>query len=333
MMTKIAINGFGRIGRLAFRKLFEEKNVEIVAINDLTNAKTLATLLEFDSAHGKWMSGKISAEEGAIIVDGKKIIVCVEKDPKALPWGKLGVDVVIESTGRFADKAGASLHLEAGAKKVMISAPAKGEGIKTIVYNVNHKDLTKDDTIISGASCTTNCLAPVAKVLDEKFGIEKGYMTTVHAVTNDQRLLDLAHDDVRRARAAFANIVPTKTGAAAAVALVLPQLKGKLDGMALRVPTITGSIVDLAVELKKNVTIDEINNAMKAAASETLGYNTQPIVSTDIIGESHGSIFDATLTKIVEVDGKQLVKVYSWYDNEMSYVSQMVRTVVYFGSL
>ncbi|WP_368486827.1 type I glyceraldehyde-3-phosphate dehydrogenase [Spiroplasma sp. DGKH1] len=333
MMTKIAINGFGRIGRLAFRKLFEEKNVEIVAINDLTNAKTLATLLEFDSAHGKWMSGKISAEEGAIIVDGKKIIVCVEKDPKALPWGKLGIDVVIESTGRFADKAGASLHLEAGAKKVMISAPAKGEGIKTIVYNVNHKDLTKDDTIISGASCTTNCLAPVAKVLDEKFGIEKGYMTTVHAVTNDQRLLDLAHDDVRRARAAFANIVPTKTGAAAAVALVLPQLKGKLDGMALRVPTITGSIVDLAVELKKNVTIDEINNAMKAAASETLGYNTQPIVSTDIIGESHGSIFDATLTKIVEVDGKQLVKVYSWYDNEMSYVSQMVRTVVYFGSL
>ncbi len=332
-MTKIAINGFGRIGRLAFRKLFEEKNVEIVAINDLTNAKTLATLLEFDSAHGKWMSGKISAEEGAIIVDGKKIIVCVEKDPKALPWGKLGIDVVIESTGRFADKAGASLHLEAGAKKVMISAPAKGEGIKTIVYNVNHKDLTKDDTIISGASCTTNCLAPVAKVLDEKFGIEKGYMTTVHAVTNDQRLLDLAHDDVRRARAAFANIVPTKTGAAAAVALVLPQLKGKLDGMALRVPTITGSIVDLAVELKKNVTIDEINNAMKAAASETLGYNTQPIVSTDIIGESHGSIFDATLTKIVEVDGKQLVKVYSWYDNEMSYVSQMVRTVVYFGSL
>ncbi|AHF61378.1 glyceraldehyde-3-phosphate dehydrogenase [Spiroplasma mirum ATCC 29335] len=332
-MTKIAINGFGRIGRLAFRKLFEEKNVEIVAINDLTNAKTLATLLEFDSAHGKWMSGKISAEEGAIIVDGKKIIVCVEKDPKALPWGKLGVDVVIESTGRFADKAGASLHLEAGAKKVMISAPAKGEGIKTIVYNVNHKDLTKDDTIISGASCTTNCLAPVAKVLDEKFGIEKGYMTTVHAVTNDQRLLDLAHDDVCRARAAFANIVPTKTGAAAAVALVLPQLKGKLDGMALRVPTITGSIVDLAVELKKNVTIDEINNAMKAAASETLGYNTQPIVSTDIIGESHGSIFDATLTKIVEVDGKQLLKVYSWYDNEMSYVSQMVRTVVYFGSL
>ena len=332
-MTKIAINGFGRIGRLAFRKLFEEKNVEIVAINDLTNAKTLATLLEFDSAHGKWMSGKISAEEGAIIVDGKKIIVCVEKDPKALPWGKLGVDVVIESTGRFADKAGASLHLEAGAKKVMISAPAKGEGIKTIVYNVNHKDLTKDDTIISGASCTTNCLAPVAKVLDEKFGIEKGYMTTVHAVTNDQRLLDLAHDDVRRARAAFANIVPTKTGAAAAVALVLPQLKDKLDGMALRVPTITGSIVDLAVELKKNVTIDEINNAMKAAASETLGYNRQPIVSTDIIGESHGSIFDATLTKIVEVDGKQLVKVYSWYDNEMSYVSQMVRTVVYFGSL
>ncbi|WP_342255937.1 type I glyceraldehyde-3-phosphate dehydrogenase [Spiroplasma endosymbiont of Poecilobothrus nobilitatus] len=332
-MTKIAINGFGRIGRLAFRRLFDEKNVEIVAINDLTAAKTLATLLELDSAQGGWKRGKISSEEGVIIVDCKKINVYAKKDPAELPWGKLGIDVVVESTGFFADRAGASKHLTAGARKVLISAPAKVSDVKTIVYNVNHKEIKKEDTIISGASCTTNCLAPMAKVLDEKFGIEKGYMTTVHAVTNDQRLLDLAHDDLRRARAAFSNIVPTKTGAAAAVALVLPQLEGRFDGMALRVPTITGSIVDLAVELKKTTTVEEINNAMKAAASETFGYNTQPIVSSDIIGETHGSIFDATLTKIIERDGKQLVKVYAWYDNEMSYVSQMVRTLLYFATV
>ncbi|MFJ1522241.1 type I glyceraldehyde-3-phosphate dehydrogenase [Spiroplasma sp. ald] len=332
-MTKIAINGFGRIGRLVFRRLFDEKNVEIVAINDLTAAKTLATLLELDSAQGGWKRGKISSEEGVIIVDGKKINVYAKKDPAELPWGKLGIDVVVESTGFFAYRAGASKHLTAGAKKVLISAPAKGTDVKTIVYNVNHKEIKKEDTIISGASCTTNCLAPMAKVLDEEFGIEKGYMTTVHAVTNDQRLLDLAHDDLRRARAAFSNIVPTKTGAAAAVALVLPQLEGRFDGMALRVPTITGSIVDLAVELKKTTTVEEINNAMKAEASETFSYNTQPIVSSDIIGETHGSIFDATLTKIIERDGKQLVKVYAWYDNEMSYVSQMVRTLLYFATV
>lgn len=332
-MTKIAINGFGRIGRLAFRRLFDEKNVEIVAINDLTAAKTLATLLELDSAQGGWKRGKISSEEGFIIVDGKKINVYAKKDPAELPWGKLGINVVVESTGFFADRAGASKHLTAGAKKILISAPAKGTDVKTIVYNVNHKEIKKEDTIISGASCTTNCLAPMAKVLDEEFGIEKGYMTTVHALTNDQRLLDLAHDDLRRARAAFSNIVPTKTGAAAAVALVLPQLEGRFDGMALRVPTITGSIVDLAVELKKTTTVEEINNAMKAAASETFGYNTQPIVSSDIIGETHGSIFDATLTKIIGRDGKQLVKVYAWYDNEMSYVSQMVRTLLYFATV
>ncbi|MFX4056806.1 MAG: type I glyceraldehyde-3-phosphate dehydrogenase [Spiroplasma sp. hy2] len=332
-MTKIAINGFGRIGRLVFRRLFDEKNVEIVAINDLTAAKTLATLLELDSAQGGWKRGKISSEEGVIIVDGKKINVYAKKDPAELPWGKLGIDIIVESTGFFADRAGASKHLTAGAKKVLISAPAKGTDVKTIVYNVNHKEIKKEDTIISGASCTTNCLAPMAKVLDEEFGIEKGYMTTVHAVTNDQRLLDLAHDDLRRARAAFSNIVPTKTGAAAAVALVLPQLEGRFDGMALRVPTITSSIVDLAVELKKTTTVEEINNAMKAAASETFCYNTQPIVSSDIIGETHGSIFDATLTKIIERDGKQLVKVYAWYDNEMSYVSQMVRTLLYFATV
>ncbi|WP_425378349.1 type I glyceraldehyde-3-phosphate dehydrogenase [Spiroplasma endosymbiont of Polydrusus pterygomalis] len=332
-MTKIAINGFGRIGRLAFRRLFDEKNVEIVAINDLTEAKTLATLLELDSSQGGWKRGKISSEEGVIIVDGKKINVFAKRDPAELPWGKLGIDVVVESTGFFADRAGASKHLTAGAKKVLISAPAKGKDVKTVVYNVNHKEITKEDTVISGASCTTNCLAPMAKVLDEKFGIEKGYMTTVHAITNDQKLLDLAHDDLRRARAAFSNIVPTKTGAAAAVALVLPQLEGRFDGMALRVPIITGSIVDLAVELKKTATVEEINNTMKAAESETFGYNTQPIVSSDIIGETHGSIFDATLTKIIERDGKQLVKIYAWYDNEMSYVSQMVRTLLYFATV
>ncbi len=332
-MTKIAINGFGRIGRLAFRRIFEEKNVEIVAINDLTAAKTLATLLELDSAQGGWKRGKISSEEKVIIVDGKKINVYAKKDPAELPWDKLGIDVVVESTGLFVDRAGASKHLTAGAKKVLISAPAKGADVKTIVYNVNHKEIKKEDTIISGASCTTNCLAPMAKVLDEKFGIEKGYMTTVHAVTNDQRLLDLAHDDLRRARAAFSNIVPTKTGAAAAVELVLPQLEGRFDGMALRVPTITGSIIDLSVELKKTTTVEEINNAMKAEASETLGYNTKPIVSSDIIGETHGSIFDSTLTKIIERDGKQLVKIYAWYDNEMSYVSQMVRTLLYFATV
>lgn len=332
-MIRIAINGFGRIGRLAFRRLFNEKNVEIIAINDLTKENILATLLEFDSAQGHWKKGKIFSEKGIIIVDGKKINVFNKKDPLDLQWGKLGIDIVIESTGFFIDRINASKHIIVGAKKVLISAPAKGNDIKTIVYNVNHKEIKKEDDIISGASCTTNCLAPIAKILDENFGIEKGYMTTIHSLTNDQRLLDLAHDDLRRARSAFSNIVPTKTGAASAVSLVLPQLEGRFDGMALRVPTITGSIIDLAVELKKITTIDEINNIMKKSSSETIGYNTKQIVSSDIIGEKYGAIFDSTLTKIIEINGKQLVKIYAWYDNEMSYVSQMVRTLLYFSTI
>lgn len=332
-MTRIAINGFGRIGRLTFRKLWEE-GIKVVAINDLGDARTLAFLLEHDSAQRGFLRGKISYKNGELIVDGIAVKVCAEKDPAQLPWKDLKIDLVIESTGRFVDQESASAHIKAGSKKVVISAPAKGD-LKTIVYNVNHTILTKDDVIISGASCTTNCLAPMVKALDEKFKIIKGNMTTIHAATNDQTLLDLAHPkgDLRRGRAAFSNIVPSSTGAAAAIGLVLPHLKGKLDGISLRVPTITGSIVDLAIEFEKTVTVEDINSAMKAAANDSFGYNDMEIVSSDIIGSSFGSIFDATLTKVLTADGKQLVKVFSWYDNEMSYVSQLVRTVEYFAKL
>lgn len=333
-MKKIAINGFGRIGRLTFRQLFESKDVEIVAINDLTNAATLAYLLEFDTAHGAFYKGKISSKDNAIIVNGKEIKILAERDANNLPWGNLGIDLVVECTGFYADKEKAKAHINAGAKKCIISAPATGD-LKTIVFGVNHESLTNEDVIVSGASCTTNCLAPVAKVLQEKFGIVKGLMNTIHAMTNDQNLLDLPHADLRRGRAAGFNIVPTKTGAAAAVGKVLPELNGKLDGLALRVPTITGSIVDLSVELGKKVTVEEINSAVEAAvkADKNLGkaleYNTRPIVSSDIIGSSFGSIFDATLTKVMEVEGKQMVKVFSWYDNENSFVSQFVRTITH----
>lgn len=334
MAIKIAINGFGRIGRLAFRKLFEEKSVEIIAINDLGNVEALAYLLQYDSAHGTWKSGKIKADKAknTINVNGKIIKVCQEKEPKALPWKTNGVDIVIEATGRFTTKDLAQSHLDAGAKKVVISAPAKGD-LKTIVYNVNHDLLKSTDNIISGASCTTNCLAPVIHALEAEFGIIKGWMTTVHAATNDQRLLDLEHTDFRRGRSAMTNIVPAATGAAAAIGLVIPSVKGKLDGSAMRVPIITGSIVDLTVELKKNVTVEQVNAAMKKHSSESFGYNEDPIVSTDIIGSSFGSIFDATLTKVIEVEGKQMVKVFAWYDNEMSYVSQLVRTVLHIAKL
>ncbi|QHX36938.1 type I glyceraldehyde-3-phosphate dehydrogenase [Spiroplasma sp. BIUS-1] len=338
-MKKIAINGFGRIGRLAFRQLFLSNDIEVVAINDLTDSKKLAYLLEFDSAQGKFMSGKIESKEGAIIVDGKEIKILAERDPKNLPWGEMGIDLVVECTGFYADKTKSQAHIEAGAKKVIISAPASGD-LKTIVYGVNHKTLSADDTIVSAASCTTNCLSPVAKILDEKFGIVKGLMNTIHAVTNDQRLLDLAHpEDLRRGRAAAWNIVPSKTGAAAAVGKVLPNLNGKLDGLALRVPTITGSIVDLTVELSKNTTVDEINNAIKAAVSsdaelgQALEYCTKEIVSQDVIGSTYGSIFDATLTRVMEVEGKQMVKVFSWYDNENSFTSQFIRTIKHMLSL
>ena len=328
-MIKIAINGFGRIGRLVFKELYSNKNVQIVAINDLTDAKTLAHLLKYDSAHGMFKANISADTKNNIIIGSKKFSVYAEKDPTLLPWKKLGVDLVVESTGRFVDKEGASKHLKAGAKKVIISAPAKGESIPTIVYNVNHKTIKKSDKIISGASCTTNGLAPVVKVLDDKFGIVKGMMTTIHAYTADQRLQDAPHRDLRRARAAAVSMVPTSTGAAKAIGLVLPKLKGKLHGLAVRVPTITGSVIDLVVELAKSPTVEQINKAMKAAANETLGYNDEEIVSCDIISETHGSIFDPKLTMMIDVKGKKMYKLFAWYDNESSYVNQLVRTILY----
>lgn len=337
MAVKVAINGFGRIGRLAFRLMHKDPSFEVVAINDLTDSEQLAYLLKYDTAQGKF-KGEVSFDEEGIVVDGQKVKVYSEKDPELLPWGKLGVDVVLECTGIFLEETGpkgADKHLKAGAKKVAISAPAKGD-IKMIVYNVNDNILTKEDKIISAASCTTNCLAPVAKVLNDKFGIVKGFMTTVHAYTNDQATLDGPHKKgiyARRGRAAAQNIVPASTGAAKAVGKVLPELKGKLDGTALRVPVPSGSIVDLTVELGKTVTVEEVNNALKEATNETLGFTTDPIVSSDVIGESHGSLVDGNCTMVVEADGKQLVKVFSWYDNEMSYTSQYIRTVKKFGNL
>ena len=331
-MKKIAINGFGRIGRLVFKELFNKSEVEVVAINDLTDAKTLAHLLKYDSAHGKFPAEVSADEENNLIIAGKKIPVCAEKDPANLPWAKLGVDIVIESTGRFVDKEGASKHLTAGAKKVVISAPAKGD-VTTVVYNVNHTILKASDTIISGASCTTNALAPMVKVINDNFKIKQGMMTTIHAYTADQRLQDAPHKDLRRARAAACSMVPTSTGAAKAIGLVLPELKGKLHGLAVRVPTITGSVVDLVVELEANPTVEEINNVMKKAANETLGYNGDEIVSCDIIGETHGSIFDPKLTMMLDVEGKKMYKLFTWYDNESSYVNQLVRTTLYFANL
>ncbi|AXK51375.1 type I glyceraldehyde-3-phosphate dehydrogenase [Spiroplasma alleghenense] len=338
-MKKIAINGFGRIGRLAFRKLWESKNVEIVAINDLTDPKTLAYLLEHDSAHGYFQKGKVSFTNDSITVDGKSIKVLAERDAAALPWGKMGIDLVVEATGFYTDKEKASAHIKAGAKKVMISAPATGD-LKTVVFGVNHTDLTKDDVIASAGSCTTNCLAPVLQILDKEFGVVKGLMTTVHAVTNDQKLLDLPHSDLRRGRAASWNIIPTSTGAAAAIGKVLPTLNGKLDGLALRVPVITGSIVDLSIELTKSPKVEEINAAIKKAIDSdkkglgmALEYRDDSIVSSDIIGSNYGSIFDATMTRLIEVDGKKMYKIFSWYDNEASFTSQFVRVIEHVVSL
>ena len=333
-MVKVAINGFGRIGRLALRKLMEQtEEFEVVAINDLTDAKTLAHLFKYDSAQGRF-NGEIVVEDGAFVVNGQRIKVTAERNPADLPWGELGVDIVLECTGFFTSQEKAGLHLEAGAKKVVISAPASGD-VKTIVYNVNQDILDGTETVISGASCTTNCLAPMAKALNDKFGIEKGLMTTIHAYTNDQNALDGPHPkgDLRRARAAAANIVPNTTGAAKAIGLVIPELKGKLDGAAQRVPVVTGSITELVCTLDKKVTVEEINAAMKAASNESFGYTEEPLVSSDIIGISYGSLFDATQTKVMEVNGEQLVKVVSWYDNEMSYTSQLIRTLGYFANL
>lgn len=314
---KVAINGFGRIGRLTLRALLSKENVEVVAINDLTDNATLAHLFKYDSIHGRF-NGQVSSDAESITVNGRRIAAFAEKDPKNLPWGRLGIDVVLESTGRFVDEAGAGGHLTAGAKKVVISAPAKGN-IATVVLGVNENTLTGNETILSNASCTTNCLAPMAKVLDDNFGIEKGYITTIHAYTADQNLQDAPHKDLRRARAAALSIVPTSTGAAKAVGLVLPHLKGKLDGTAMRVPVPTGSLTDLTAILKREVSADEINAAMKKAATNEmkgiLEYMEDPIVSADIVGNPHSCIFDAELTAV----NGTLVKVVGWYDNESGY--------------
>lgn len=324
-MSKIAINGFGRIGRLTFRNLIENDNVEIVAINDLTATDMLAHLLKYDSAHGRF-NGTVEHTENSLIVNGKEITVYAQRDPETLPWAELGIDVVIESTGFFRDAQGMGKHIKAGAKKVALSAPASGD-IKTIVLGVNDGELTADDTMVSNASCTTNCLSPMAKVLDEKFGIESGFMCTIHAYTSDQRIQDAPHSDKRRARAAAVNMIPTSTGAAKAVALVLPQLKGKLDGYAMRVPTITGSATDLTVTLSKEVTAEEVNAAMKEAAEGPLKgilmYTEDPIVSSDIVGDKHSCIFDAGVTSAKG----NLVKVLGWYDNEAGYSARLANLV------
>ena len=332
MAVKVAINGFGRIGRRAFRQMFGAEGYEVVAINDLTSPKMLAHLLKYDSAQGKYaLADKVSAGEDSITVDGKTIKIYAEKDAKDLPWGALDVDVVLECTGFYTSKEKASAHIAAGAKKVVISAPA-GNDLPTIVYNVNHKTLTKDDTIISAASCTTNCLAPMAKALNDLAGIKSGIMSTIHAYTGDQMILDgpQRKGDLRRSRAGAVNIVPNSTGAAKAIGLVIPELNGKLIGSAQRVPTPTGSTTILVATVEKSVTKDEINAAMKAAATESFGYNEDEIVSSDIIGMTFGSLFDATQTM---VGADNLVQVVSWYDNENSYVSQMVRTIKYFAEL
>ena len=325
MSTKIAINGFGRIGRLTFRNLIESDKVEVVAINDLTAVDMLAHLLKYDSAHGRF-NGTVTHTENSLIVNGKEITVYAQRDPETLPWGEIGVDLVIESTGFFRDAEGMGKHIKAGAKKVALSAPASGD-IKTIVLGVNDDQLTDSDTMVSNASCTTNCLSPMAKVLDEKFGIESGFMCTIHAYTSDQRIQDAPHSDKRRARAAAVNMIPTSTGAAKAVALVLPQLKGKLDGYAMRVPTITGSATDLTVQLSREVTAEEINAAMKEAADGPLKgilmYTEDPIVSSDIVGDKHSCIFDAGVTSAKG----NLVKVLGWYDNEAGYSARLANLV------
>ena len=336
MAVKVAINGFGRIGRLAFRQMFGAEGYEVVAINDLTSPKMLAHLLKYDSAQGRYaLADKVTAGEDSITVDGKEIKIYAKANPEELPWGELGVDVVLECTGFFTSKAKSEAHIKAGAKKVVISAPA-GNDLPTVVYSVNENTLTKDDTIISAASCTTNCLAPMANTLNNLCKIKKGYMTTIHAYTGDQMTLDgpQRKGDLRRARAAAVNIVPNSTGAAKAIGLVIPELNGVLDGCAQRVPVPTGSLTQLVAICDGKVSADEVNAAMKAAASESFGYTEEELVSSDIIGITFGSLFDATQTKCMDMgDGTTLVKVVSWYDNENSYTSQMVRTIKYFGKL
>ena len=331
--VKVAINGFGRIGRLVYRQIYKMEGIDVVAINDLTSPKVLAHLLKYDTAQGRF-DAEVKSTENSIIVNGDEVKIYAQKNPAEIPWKSHEVDVVLECTGFFTDKAKAESHLTAGAKKVVISAPATGD-LKTIVFNVNHKILDGSETIISCASCTTNCLAPMAQVLEEKFGIVNGLMTTIHAYTNDQNTQDAPHPkgDLRRARAAAQNIVPNSTGAAKAIGLVLPSLKGKLDGSAQRVPTLTGSLTEVTAILGKKTTVEELNASMKAASNESFGYTEDEIVSSDVIGIHFGSLFDATQTRVQTVGDVQLVRVVSWYDNEMSYVSQLVRTVHYFAKL
>lgn len=331
--VKVAINGFGRIGRLVYRQIYKMEGIDVVAINDLTSPKVLAHLLKYDSAQGRF-DAEVKSTDNSIVVNRDDVKIYTQKDPSQIPWKDHDVDVVLECTGFFTDKDKASAHLKAGAKKVVISAPATGD-LKTIVFNVNHNILDGSETIISCASCTTNCLAPMADTLDKKFGILTGLMTTVHAYTNDQNTQDSPHPkgDLRRARAAAQNIVPNSTGAAKAIGLVLPNLKGRLDGTAQRVPTLTGSLTELNCILAKKVTVEEVNAAMKAASNESYGYTEDEIVSSDIIGIHYGSLFDATQTKVITVGDAQLVRTVSWYDNEMSYVSQLVRTLHYFAKM
>jgi len=333
MAVKVGINGFGRIGRLALRQILQFDGIEVVAINDLTDTKMLAHLLKYDTTQGRF-DGEVEVHDGYFLVNGKEIKTLANRNPEELPWGELGVDIVLECTGFFTDKEKAELHLKAGAKKVVISAPATGD-MKTVVFNTNHEILDGTETVISGASCTTNCLAPMAKVLQDQYGIVEGLMTTIHAYTGDQNTLDAPHPkgDFRRARAAAANIVPNSTGAAKAIGLVLPELQGKLDGAAQRVPVATGSLTELTTVLEKKVTVEEVNAAMKAAANESYGYTEDEIVSSDIVGISYGSLFDATQTKVVTVGDKQLVKTVAWYDNEMSYTSQLIRTLKHFAEI
>ncbi len=336
-MVKVAINGFGRIGRLAFRQMFGAEGYEVVAINDLTSPAMLAHLLKYDSAQGRYaLADKVTAGEDSITVDGKTIKIYAEKNAADLPWGEIGVDVVLECTGFYTSKDKAQAHIDAGAKKVVISAPA-GKDLPTIVYSVNEKTLTKDDKIISAASCTTNCLAPMANALNHYAPIQSGIMTTVHAFTGDQMVLDGPHrkGDLRRARAAAVNIVPNSTGAAKAIGLVIPELNGKLIGSAQRVPVPTGSTTILVAVVKgKDVTVEGINAAMKAASSASFGYTEEPLVSSDIIGITYGSLFDATQTMVTKIDDDTYqVQVVSWYDNENSYTSQMVRTIKYFAEI
>ncbi|MDR1941415.1 MAG: type I glyceraldehyde-3-phosphate dehydrogenase [Endomicrobium sp.] len=337
MAVKVAINGFGRIGRLAFRQMFGASGYEIVAINDLTKPAMLAHLLKYDTAQGRYaLADKVSSTENSVIVDGKEIKIYAEKDAKNLPWGQIGVDVVLECTGFYASKAKSQVHIDAGAKKVVISAPA-GDDLPTVVFNVNHEILKASDNIISAASCTTNCLAPMAKALNDFAPIQSGIMTTVHAYTGDQMTLDGPHPkgDLRRARAAAANIVPNSTGAAKAIGLVIPELNKKLIGSAQRVPVITGSSTILIAVVKgKDITKESVNEVMKKAATQSFGYTEEQLVSSDVIGISYGSLFDATQTMVAKIDDDTYqVQVVSWYDNENSYTSQMVRTIKYFAEI